>query len=93
MPQIIVRDLSKQFNSKQVFKNLNFEINDGEFLSVLGPSGCGKTTLMRILIGLESADSGQILLDGLDITNTSPSRGECMPRSIVGDVCSFTSMS
>ena len=66
--------MNKSFGSKQVLKNLNFEIKDGEFISVLGPSGCGKTTLLRILIGLENADSGEILKDGENITNVHPSK-------------------
>lgn len=72
--KIVIKNLNKSFGSKQVLKNLNFEIKDGEFISVLGPSGCGKTTLLRILIGLENADSGEILKDGENITNVHPSK-------------------
>ena len=72
--KIVIKNLNKSFGSKQVLKNLNFEIKDGEFISVLGPSGCGKTTLLRILIGLENADSGEILKDGENITNIHPSK-------------------
>ena len=49
-------------------------MRDGEFLSILGPSGCGKTTLLRILIGIESADGGDILKDGVSIRTAPPSR-------------------
>ena len=52
-----------------VLNNLNFDLMEGEFLSILGPSGCGKTTLLRILIGLEKADSGEILKNGKDISS------------------------
>ncbi len=72
--KIVIKNLNKSFGSKQVLKNLNFDIKDGEFISVLGPSGCGKTTLLRILIGLENADSGEILKDGENITNVHPSK-------------------
>lgn len=72
--KIVIKNLNKSFGSKQVLRNLNFEIKDGEFISVLGPSGCGKTTLLRILIGLENADSGEILKDGENITNVHPSK-------------------
>lgn len=72
--KIVIKNLNKSFGSKQVLKNLNFEIKDGEFISVLGPSGCGKTTLLRILIGLDNADSGEILKDGENITNVHPSK-------------------
>lgn len=60
-PKLSVRNLEKTFDGKKVLNNLSFDLLEGEFLSILGPSGCGKTTLLRILIGLESADSGQIL--------------------------------
>lgn len=71
-PKIIVKNLSKSFGSKKVLSDISFDIQNGEFLSVLGPSGCGKTTLMRILIGLEVPNSGNIYKDGEDITKLSP---------------------
>ena len=61
-PKLSIRNLNKSFDGKPVLKNLNFDVMEGEFLSVLGPSGCGKTTLLRILIGLETADSGEIVV-------------------------------
>ena len=67
-PKLSIRNLNKSFDGKPVLKNLNFDVMEGEFLSVLGPSGCGKTTLLRILIGLETADSGQILKGDKDIS-------------------------
>ena len=69
-----ITDLKKNFASKVILDNLNFEVNHGEFLSILGPSGCGKTTLLRILIGLEPCDSGMVFKDGEDITDFHPSR-------------------
>ena len=66
--KISVRNLNKEFDGKTVLDNLSFDLMEGEFLSVLGPSGCGKTTLLRILIGLEKADSGEILKGGKDIS-------------------------
>ena len=69
-----VKNLSKSFDNKIVLNNLNFTVNKGEFLSVLGPSGCGKTTLLRILIGLEKQDSGEIIKDGKDISSLEPSQ-------------------
>lgn len=70
MDKLEIRNLSKTFDGTGVLHNVSFTVNDGEFLSILGPSGCGKTTILRILIGLESADQGIILKDGIDITNT-----------------------
>ena len=66
--------MNKSFDGKVVLNNLNFDLMEGEFLSILGPSGCGKTTLLRILIGLDRADSGQILKGGRDISNLPSSR-------------------
>ena len=54
--------------------NVSVEIGQGEFFTLLGPSGCGKTTLLRMIAGFESPTSGQILLDGTDITPLPPNR-------------------
>jgi len=67
--KLSVRDLTKTFDGKKILNNISFDLKEGEFLSILGPSGCGKTTLLRILIGLETADSGEILKAGKDISN------------------------
>lgn len=67
--KLSVRNLTKSFDGKTILNNISFDLKEGEFLSILGPSGCGKTTLLRILIGLESADSGEILKGGKDISN------------------------
>ncbi len=53
---------------------VSVDVKAGEFLSILGPSGCGKTTLLRIIAGLLSPDSGRILLDGKDITSAPPAK-------------------
>ena len=68
MEKIRVEHLSKAFGQSGVLHDVSFSVYDGEFLSILGPSGCGKTTILRILIGLEHADSGTIIKDGRDIT-------------------------
>lgn len=64
-----VRDLEKNFEGKQTLNKVNFDVYDGEFLSILGPSGCGKTTILRILIGLLQPDGGRVTKEGEDITN------------------------
>ena len=74
MSKLTVQNLSKTFENKLVLNHLNFSVQAGEFLSVLGASGCGKTTLLRILIGIETADEGTILHDGVDITHADPSK-------------------
>ncbi len=70
-PKLSVRELNKSFDGKKVLNNLSFDLMEGEFLSILGPSGCGKTTLLRILVGLEKADSGKLLKGGRDISGLS----------------------
>lgn len=74
MESLIVNGVSKRFGSQKVLDGLSFQVQPGEFLSILGPSGCGKTTLLRILIGLLPADSGSIILDGQEITNFPPDK-------------------
>lgn len=69
MDKLVIRNLTKAFGDMGVLHDVSFTVRDGEFLSILGPSGCGKTTILRILIGLETADGGEILKDGKDITN------------------------
>ena len=70
-PKLSVRGLNKSFDGKKILNNLSFDLMEGEFLSILGPSGCGKTTLLRILVGLEKADSGELLKGGHDISGLS----------------------
>ena len=66
--KLSVKNITKTYNDKTVLNNVSFDLMEGEFLSILGPSGCGKTTLLRILIGLEKADSGEIIKGGKDIS-------------------------
>ncbi|MGU5728924.1 ATP-binding cassette domain-containing protein [Aeromonas jandaei] len=70
-PQVIValNKISKLYDGKAILSDLDLEIYDGEFLTLLGPSGCGKTTLLRLLAGLESVDGGTIHLAGDEITH------------------------
>ncbi len=66
---IEIRDVNKHFGSFHALKNVNLDIASGELLALLGPSGCGKTTLLRIIAGLETPDSGSILFSGEDTTD------------------------
>ncbi|MFT6028654.1 MAG: NitT/TauT family transport system ATP-binding protein [Oleiphilaceae bacterium] len=74
-----VKDLYKTFESSQgevtALKNINFKTHRREFVCVIGPSGCGKSTLIRILAGLETPSSGQVLLDGEPKSEPGPDRG------------------
>jgi polar amino acid transport system ATP-binding protein len=59
-----VKNLYKEFNNRPILKDISFTLNDGEIMTIVGPSGAGKTTLLRIIAGLETKDSGEILIDG-----------------------------
>lgn len=71
-PIIQVQDVSKEFgkgkNTVAALKDVNIEINAGEFVAIVGPSGCGKSTLLHVMAGLEQPTAGRILLDGVDVT-------------------------
>lgn len=71
--KLVVKDLEMHYDGKCTLNKVNFEVKDGEFLSILGPSGCGKTTILRILIGLLKPTGGRIEKEGEDITDASPS--------------------
>ena len=67
-------NISKSFDGVPVLDELNLYIRENEFLTLLGPSGCGKTTTLRILGGFEHPDTGKVLFDGRDITDTPPNK-------------------
>ena len=69
---IQINNISKHFADVKAVDDVSFEIKEGEFFSLLGPSGCGKTTLLRLLAGFEYQTSGNLLIDGIDITELSP---------------------
>ena len=69
MKKLEVKNISKSFGCNHVLKNISIELNQGELVCLLGVSGGGKTTLFNIISGLLIPDSGQVLLDGNDITN------------------------
>jgi sulfate transport system ATP-binding protein len=66
---IEVRGITKTFGNFTALDNVSLDFPDGALVALLGPSGCGKTTLLRVIAGLEYADSGQVVLDGQDATN------------------------
>jgi len=74
MPILSLKNISKNFSSLNVLKNINLELNKGEFFSVVGPSGCGKTTLLRIIAGLEFPSQGEIFIDGKKSTDLIPQK-------------------
>lgn len=66
---IQVKNIEKHFGAFHALNNISLDFPDGQLVALLGPSGCGKTTLLRIIAGLESADRGQVILEGQDATD------------------------
>ena len=69
---IVLNEISKSYDGRTVLKNLNLEINQGEFHVLLGPSGGGKTTTLSVMAGLTEQDSGSVSIGGLDVSKLSP---------------------
>lgn len=67
-------NVSKAFADTEVLKNVSISIEKGEFITLLGPSGCGKTTTLRIIAGLETPDTGRVLLSGREVTDLPPNK-------------------
>jgi len=67
---INVKNINKTFGKFVALNNVSLDFPSGQLVALLGPSGCGKTTLLRIIAGLETPDNGNIILDGLDTSNT-----------------------
>ena len=65
--KLVVRNLEMYYDGKCTLNKVNFEVKEGEFLSILGPSGCGKTTILRILIGLLKPTAGTVEKNGLNM--------------------------
>ncbi len=73
MANLKIIDINKNFGKTEVLKGINLDINDGEFLVLLGPSGCGKSTLLNTIAGLETSNSGEILVDNYKVNDMEPS--------------------
>lgn len=71
---IEIKKISKSFGEHVIFKDLNLNIEKGEFVVFCGPSGCGKTTLLNIIGGLERIDEGNLIIDGTDISKKRPKK-------------------
>ncbi|MEO1920132.1 MAG: ABC transporter ATP-binding protein [Paracoccaceae bacterium] len=74
MAQIIIKNLRKDFGNFTAVKSSSFTIEDGEFFMLLGPSGCGKTTTLRMIAGLELPTSGEIYIDGEEVSQKRASQ-------------------
>ena len=74
MGTISLRNVRKAFGDAVIIPGADLEIGHGEFVVFVGPSGCGKSTLLRLIAGLEDLTSGQILIDGEDVSDVPPAR-------------------
>ena len=72
MATLKLQNIAKSFGTTQVLQDIDLAIADKEFVVFVGPSGCGKSTLLRIIAGLELASSGQIVIDGADVSALAP---------------------
>jgi len=72
MAQVCLNNVTKQFGSTQVIQGISMDIQDGEFIVIVGPSGCGKSTLLRMVAGLETVSSGDILIGGTSAKDKEP---------------------
>ena len=72
MQALKIRNVAKSFGDTQILKNINIEIDPGEFLILVGPSGCGKSTLLNCLAGLEDVSSGEIWMGERMVNSVSP---------------------
>lgn len=74
MSNIIIKDAVKKYGDHTVIKNINLDIKDGEFFTLLGPSGCGKTTLLRMIAGFNSIESGDFYFNDKRINDMDPAK-------------------
>ena len=74
-PKVVFQNVSKSYGPIEVVRDVSFDINDGDFIAIVGPSGCGKTTMMNMLAGFTTPDSGAVLLEGRPVAGPGPDRG------------------
>jgi len=71
---ITVRNVGKRFGSFVALENIDLTVETGSLTALLGPSGSGKSTLLRCIAGLETPDTGEILISGEDVTDSTPQK-------------------
>ncbi|OFN02254.1 peptide ABC transporter ATP-binding protein [Aerococcus sp. HMSC062A02] len=71
MDKVVVKGLKKSFGDNEVLKDINFKVAEGEVVCVIGPSGSGKSTMLRCLNRLEDIDAGEVIVDGVNISDPS----------------------
>ncbi len=86
---IDIKNITKSFGSLQVLKGIDLHVNKGEVVSIVGPSGAGKTTLLQIIGTLDTADGGQIVIDGTDVSTLKGKALSCFRNEKIGFVFQF----
>ncbi len=86
---IEIHDIHKSYGSLQVLKGIDIAVEKGEIVSIVGPSGAGKTTLLQIIGTLDNADSGQVIIDGTDISTLSQKKLADFRNKKIGFVFQF----
>lgn len=86
---IDIKNITKSFGSLQVLKGIDLHINKGEVVSIVGPSGAGKTTLLQIIGTLDSPDSGDITIDGIDVRKLNQKKLADFRNKHIGFVFQF----
>ncbi|MEQ9039031.1 MAG: ABC transporter ATP-binding protein [Silicimonas sp.] len=74
MTALTLRNVNKSFGNVHVLKDIDLDVEDGEFVVFVGPSGCGKSTLLRVIAGLEDASTGEVRIGGEVVSNTPPAK-------------------
>ena len=86
MPILKVSHIEKSFGANQVLKDISFELNAGEVLSIIGPSGSGKSTLLRCITQLETIDGGEVQVDGLDLVVPGSNPPKYSPAKVLREI-------
>lgn len=72
MPMMCLRSVQKNFGSAQILRDIDLDVDEGEFVALVGPSGCGKSTLLRVIAGLEELSGGEVHIDGRKVNDLPP---------------------
>lgn len=78
-----IKNVSKKYGSRQIFRNFSLDIEQGEFVSIVGPSGCGKSTLLNMIGLLETVDSGNIRIDGKKLPGLNGKKATLFRRNVI----------
>ena len=84
MASISFRNVSKRFGDTVAVSNMTFDVDDNEFFCLFGPPLSGKSTILKMILGLETPDSGEILIGGKPVTSLSPAEHQVLRRKAGG---------